>query len=67
MAFLLHLVPPSLLAQTATEYISRHEAAQSIRTLANSLHRTVVNNPLESTLAVLAVALLVWAVARMGS
>lgn len=67
MAFLLHLVLPSLLSQTAVEYVSRHEVAQSIRDLANSLHRTVVNNPLESTLAVLAVALLAWAVARMGS
>lgn len=67
MEFLLHLAPPSLLSQTAAEYISRHEVAQSIRTAARSLQRTVANNPLESAIAVLAVALLVWAVARMGS
>jgi uncharacterized protein YqgC (DUF456 family) len=67
MAFLLHLVPPSLLTQTAAEYISRHEFIQSIRTAWRALQRTVANNPLESTIAVLAVALLVWAVARMGS
>ncbi|MFW5904927.1 MAG: hypothetical protein ACOCUZ_01800 [bacterium] len=56
---------PALLAQAASEYVSISQIVRGVRSFFASLPGLVADNPLESAVAVVAVLLFAWMVARI--